>query len=142
MVEFHEETITSCLQPNRKMMSSVPLVQIPIVLPIYSSQSLQAISRRITLSISLSFTKKMNFRPIIWESISILEKERFWEKWDTKFYCSWDRQKDLGAELSCFFQKKKISIYTIIHEFFLQTYRIYVGEHDFIFFYVLANFKA
>ena len=37
-----------------------------------------------------------------------------------------------GAKL--FFKKIKISIYTIIHEFFLQTYRIHVVEHDFNFF--------
>ena len=39
-----------------------------------------------------------------------------------------------GAKLF-FFKKIKISIYTKIHEFFLQTYTIDVGEHDFNFFF-------
>ncbi len=34
------------------------------------------------------YKNNWNFRPIFLGKMEILEKERFYEKWDRKFYCS------------------------------------------------------
>jgi hypothetical protein len=43
--------------------------------------------------------------------MDINKKEGFYEIWDSKFYCSCDRQKDLRTKPSFFFIKKDLNLH-------------------------------